>query len=308
MAQGMIITPGKDVRQTDSYLAFCGAVNSNSLDSAFGKNNESKLTNIGNQLAMYAWFKGEDESTYPYTNLKQKKTLEDCLTDANSMAEIWASSNLWDLINTSPYALAEFNSTDVSNTIATLASLNADDYPTIASIIAVDATLNAIFADESARNLMIDNTTTFTAICNSGKALNLLVKSTGGKTRLEANLTKYYTYRATMIATMDGATTYFTKSDVSSNTSAYGNTTVTLGTTNSFVDVISMTDNVSNSNRNWTDIYHGHGPLLISHFTDEINYVGTHTIEKICIGGAKMVLNGTATTDMSWVANLYEAI
>jgi len=58
-----------------SYLAFCGNVNANMNDAAFGKNNEENMIGLGRQLAMYAWFKGDSKITYPFTNLITKNTL-----------------------------------------------------------------------------------------------------------------------------------------------------------------------------------------------------------------------------------------
>lgn len=88
-----------------SYMTFCTNYNTNSLDAAFGKNNEDKIFKIGEQLAMYAWFKGDSKVAYPFTNLIQCNTLTDCYTNAN--AEMIANSNITNLLKTSPFAVSK---------------------------------------------------------------------------------------------------------------------------------------------------------------------------------------------------------
>lgn len=88
--------------QRDSYMAFCANVNTNSLDAAFGKNNTTRMFNLGLQLAMYAYFKGDSEATYPFTNLKTCDTLAQCLS--TGMSEIIENVNVASLIAASPYA------------------------------------------------------------------------------------------------------------------------------------------------------------------------------------------------------------
>ena len=77
---------------TASYLIFCTSVVPNSLDAAFGKNNEDIIVGIGKQLAMYAWFKGVDAISHPFTTLITKRTLDDCLEDPISLFEIYNAS------------------------------------------------------------------------------------------------------------------------------------------------------------------------------------------------------------------------
>ena len=61
---------------TASYMTFCSegygsTANPGALDAALGKNNEDMILQIGRQLAMYAWFKGVNKTSYPFTNLKE---------------------------------------------------------------------------------------------------------------------------------------------------------------------------------------------------------------------------------------------
>lgn len=90
--------------QRDSYMAWCANVNTNSLDCAFGKNNEDLMFGIGMQLAMYAWFKGDSKVTYPFNTLKTKQTFLECYSQAYT--EIRANHKLLELIAASPYAKA----------------------------------------------------------------------------------------------------------------------------------------------------------------------------------------------------------
>lgn len=86
----------------ESYLAWVTNANSNSIDAAFGKNNETYLKGLGRQLAMYAWFKGANKTTYPFTNLINCNTLND-LTDS-AKTEILSDVNLVSLFHSTNYA------------------------------------------------------------------------------------------------------------------------------------------------------------------------------------------------------------
>ena len=90
--------------RNDSYLAFCANVNTNSLDAAFGKNNTDRVLAIGRQLAMYAWFKGTDKATVPFTNLIACDSFQDCLDDTSALDEMLGNSYIMDLIDLSPFA------------------------------------------------------------------------------------------------------------------------------------------------------------------------------------------------------------
>ena len=87
-----------------SYLAFCANVNTNSLDAAFGKNNTDRVLAIGRQLAMYAWFKGTNKATVPFTNLIACDSFQDCLDDTSALDEMLGNSYIMDLIDLSPFA------------------------------------------------------------------------------------------------------------------------------------------------------------------------------------------------------------
>lgn len=150
-------TPAKSF---PSYIAFCTNANTNSLDAAFGKNNEDRISGLGLQLAMYAWFKGESKVTFPYTNLMTKNTLAEALADYASLNEIILSSNIMALIQASPYANSVYNTAMQSN-------------PTpLAKVIGVQAGLSA--DDITSMTVLIDTTAYFTAVCNATKARELI--------------------------------------------------------------------------------------------------------------------------------------
>jgi hypothetical protein len=88
-----------------SYQAFCANVNANSLDAAFGKNNADRIRGIGIQLAMYAWFKGEDKVAYPYTEIKKIQKIEELNKTVPKYIEYTGSANIKNLVAASPYAL-----------------------------------------------------------------------------------------------------------------------------------------------------------------------------------------------------------
>ena len=98
--------PIDDVCQMSSYFAFVGNVNADMVAAAFGKNNENLIKNIGKQLAMYGWYKGEDKVNYPYTCLQKMLTINDINVDIYD--EIIRSDNLSELIVTNEYAKSKF--------------------------------------------------------------------------------------------------------------------------------------------------------------------------------------------------------
>lgn len=87
-----------------SYMAFCTNSNTNSLNVAFGEKNEEYINCLGLQLAMYAWWKGTNKISTPFTHLKSKRTLVEIGTDALASAELWGDTYLRSLIELSPYA------------------------------------------------------------------------------------------------------------------------------------------------------------------------------------------------------------
>jgi len=137
-----------------SYMVFCNSsANSDVLDAAFGKNNESYLKKIGQQLAMYAWFKGDSKTTYPFTNLLTCDTFASILSSSTVLQEMLMNYNIPVIIKSSLYAYALYiadavkllvktiiiNLAGVTNTYATLELLltSSTEVSKIASSTAV---------------------------------------------------------------------------------------------------------------------------------------------------------------------------
>lgn len=95
-----------DVRAVSSYLTFVGNVNADMVAAAFGKGNEDVDFGIGNALAMYGWYKGEDKTTNPFTQLRKMKTINDM--NSAVYGEVIRSDNLCDLILANSYAQSKF--------------------------------------------------------------------------------------------------------------------------------------------------------------------------------------------------------
>jgi hypothetical protein len=87
-----------------SYLAFVASQDSDTIDAAFGKNNEDMVRGVGAGFAMYGWFKGLDKTAYPFTHLRKMPTLNDMNLDIYN--EIISDDNfyLYNLAIASPYA------------------------------------------------------------------------------------------------------------------------------------------------------------------------------------------------------------
>lgn len=315
---------------TSSYIAFCTNANVNAIDSAFGKNNESIISGIGKQLAMYAWFKGASKTTYPFTNLTTCNTFAECLSNPYALVEILVENNyIKSLIALSTgYASALFNSADVGKAVAIIAGLNPNDYANISALTSNSTTMTAIASNASAMNIFASNsavmtafassatamnilassTTAMSAIASSGVALNCLIKSTIAKTALLANTTLFNNQYATMLATMDGATTLFTKTTKNGVGNGSGSwINLTIGTANSFVNVLDMTDANATNGWNWTEVKHKHNNVELIHSAFPTGTgVGTVTVNKIAIGG--VFIQGTPSSNMAYNTFLYEAI
>lgn len=93
---------------TSSYLAFVGNVNTDTVDAAFGKNNEDSIKGVGCALAMYA--KYQDATIVlaeSFPNLIACQSLSEIRTNANAIKEYVANSHLESFINGSDYAFNE---------------------------------------------------------------------------------------------------------------------------------------------------------------------------------------------------------
>lgn len=286
-----------------SYLAFCANVNATSLDAAFGKNNTDKIINIGEQLAMYAWFKGASKVTYPFTNLITKNTFAECLSDPNSLIEILLENNyIIAIINASPFAKALYdaaivNDASMGKVIAIIAGLDPDDYVGMA----------ALAANATAIGTVIGNSTAMEVISRNAFALNVLAKSSTAKTALLANITAFNAIHNTMLATLDASPTLFTKTSVGATPSANpSGATFTLGAAPSFVDVVSMND--GNTTGYWSTLKHLFSAVEIVHpaFPSGAG-TGLTTINKFGIDGA-VLYSPNVQNGMAYVATRYTAL
>ena len=81
-----------------SYFAFCscGTVKTSEtmIDCAFGKNNEDRIFNLGLQLAMYSWYKGDSKTDYPFTELSKCCHLTDIENNNAAFKELWENNTL----------------------------------------------------------------------------------------------------------------------------------------------------------------------------------------------------------------------
>lgn len=96
-----------------SYQAFCANINSDSLDAAFGKNNEDRVSGLGLQLAMYARFKDPTiniEKVFP--NLIMCNTLDDINNNTNALLNIISNNNLYNFIKSNNFANSKIFSGD----------------------------------------------------------------------------------------------------------------------------------------------------------------------------------------------------
>lgn len=94
-----------------SYMAFCGNVNADSLDAAFGKNNEDKELGVGRALAMYAWFKGLSKSDETLLMMCNFNNFSDICENYTLKRYIYTTETMYNLIKASPYAFEKFKNT-----------------------------------------------------------------------------------------------------------------------------------------------------------------------------------------------------
>lgn len=91
-----------------SYMAFCTNANSDSLDAAFGKNNEDLILNIGKQLYMYSAFKGVNLSDGNKKLLLPADKFEDICKNKALSDIVCDTDNIFKLVNASPFAIGKF--------------------------------------------------------------------------------------------------------------------------------------------------------------------------------------------------------
>ena len=99
----------ESVKGVAPYMAFVGNVNADMVDAAFGKNNEDNIGGIGMALAMYAKYKDPtiDIGTV-FPNALMHDKLIDIINLREASIEVLSDANLATLIESSAYAMAEF--------------------------------------------------------------------------------------------------------------------------------------------------------------------------------------------------------
>lgn len=102
--QGKLLGDRVNSANIGSYLAFCTRANSDSLDAAFGKNNTDIISEIGKQIAMYAWFRGASKTTHPFNLVKTLNSFNDIVNNTAATEEMVKAPFTAELINASPFA------------------------------------------------------------------------------------------------------------------------------------------------------------------------------------------------------------
>lgn len=185
-----------DQQNISSYLMFYANINSDSLDSAFGKNNTDRVLGIGRQLAMYAWFKGDSKTTYPFTVAKTKNTLDEIIADANATEEVAKNPHTVELLQASPFARDKVYR-KIPMPVSEGSTVIASDIRSIGSSESLSTdvpyTMASITAPYSGRFLL-----DIRYFYSSSRTFNLTVKVNGVDVYNKDMSVSYYTYRTAM--------------------------------------------------------------------------------------------------------------
>ena len=172
-----------DSARLESYFALCTNANEDSVLCALGKNNEDRIRMLGLQLAMYAWFKGESKTDYPFTEFLKCDTLADIANSDSAWRELCLNDFLRVFLLYNEYArnilcddsktLIDFNYDDapVGTEIVeevefkvTQEMLNGEDF------VVVDYTVGMYCADTGYVNLRFNDVPI--ASCGSAKIID----------------------------------------------------------------------------------------------------------------------------------------
>lgn len=111
----------------ESYFAFCTNANEDSILCALGKNNEDRIRMLGLQLAMYAWFKGESKTDYPFTELSKCDTLAAIPNSDSAWRELCYSDFLRNYLLYNEYARESISDSEtLMESVATSEPSNDD--------------------------------------------------------------------------------------------------------------------------------------------------------------------------------------
>lgn len=303
-----VLQSGGSADKTDSYLMFIANINATMLDAAFGKDNVTAMTELGRQLALYSWYKGDNPATFTYTNLITKNTLAECF-EYDSLAELLFSTHLTTLIAASPFATGLYNAIDsvsIGKAVAQIAGLVPGDYADMTAVANSSAAMTAVANSANAMGIVTTNNICMTAVCASAVALNKIVQNNIAKTALLTNIvaSDWYARSATIKATLIAGTTYFTAANADGTMSVgSGGSTDYIGGATSFGYVDTLTD-ADGGTPNFSDVKHQHNNLS---FGSSIGVDISSTIQRHGIGGAIITSSGDSGT-LTYTASTYTAI
>lgn len=188
-----------DWYERSSYMAFCANVNSDSLDAAFGKNNVSNIRAIGNQLALYSWFKGDSVTANPYTVTRTLNTLSQIYANPSAAAEVESTGTIAALIDLSPFAKpirdsALSNEALLCPIIASRCGLsNSSSFTSVLSLTANStfmgskANVSLAFSYDLFVSVFCNNGTNWTRMINYTTCMRAFQESNKVNSYLEAN-------------------------------------------------------------------------------------------------------------------------
>ena len=233
-----------DWYERSSYMAFCANVNADALDAAFGKNNVTNIRAIGNQLAMYSWFKGAAASAYPYTVTRTLHTLSQIYANINAVLEVEQSTAVLDLIQASPFAKA-IRDAAISNEavccqiIAAFSGLsNPTSFTTVAALTNNSTFMNSqtnvarAFTYPTFLSVFCGSDTHWTRMTSYTACMKAFQASSEVNTYLEANKDTLLTYLQTSGTNVSTALTgnaVYIHSCSSINSGNYSNNSFSLG-------------------------------------------------------------------------------
>ncbi len=272
-----------------SYMAFCGNVNADMLDAAFGKNNEEYITGLGRQLAMYAWFKGDSKITYPFTELSKNNNMVDIVSIGKGLREIYENSTLHTFLESEAYAIGRvdqiletLSDTDLKNAVCGMLNLNPDSYATTAAVFSSDAAMAQVAGDAVSCAIIARSAFLLTKVFSSDTAIVEFVKSSIAGTQLGLHLSICQALTSILAATL-AASAKFSKTTLTATASASytGNAVYVCTNISSYLNSSSFPVSL-----NWK---HGN-QLIIS------SPPSTTNPQKFSLGGAEITLNDTRSS------------
>ncbi len=180
-----------------SYMAFCGNVNEDMLDAAFGKNNEGRVLGLGRQLAMYAWFKG---SEYEFKELNKSINttldLEALLSMPPTFYEIFSSGFIVPLMLASPYAREKYEfyfgeEENVCYIASKLSGLDESMNISYASLISSQGNIDSILNSSEALDLLSSKSSFVNIARNNETFVKSFIRNENGLIALSAHISRW---------------------------------------------------------------------------------------------------------------------